>query len=150
MLADYIKNDLIFLDLEARDRADLFTQVAEKCQERGYVNDGFLSFLNTREDNYPTGLDLGTYQVAIPHGDPEFVKRPFISLIRLAHGVDMKKMEDSESVISVRLFFILGLTDGGSHVEILRDVIKKLQNETFVAQLLESKTTDDVLSLVRT
>lgn len=146
MLAEYIKSDLIFLDLEATDRSDLFSQLAKKYTEKGYVNDGFLDFLNTREDNYPTGLDLGAHQVAIPHGDPKYIKHPFISVVRLVNSVGMKKMEDPDADISVKLFFVLGLTDGGSHINVLREVIKHLQDDVFVTQILKAKTSGDVLA----
>lgn len=56
MLEEYVHPDTVFLKINAPDRQTLFDQLADSLSARGNVNDSFKSFLNTREDNYPTGL----------------------------------------------------------------------------------------------
>ena len=60
MLKEYVKEELILLNLDISNRNDLFRQLSEIFQERGYINEGFYDFIVEREENYPTGLDLGT------------------------------------------------------------------------------------------
>ena len=61
MLKEYVKEELILLNLDISNRNDLFRQLSEIFQERGYINEGFYDFIVEREENYPTGLDLGTH-----------------------------------------------------------------------------------------
>ena len=75
MLKDYVKEELVFLNLTISDRAELFKKLSTFFLDKGYVNEGFYDFIVEREENYPTGLDLETHTVAIPHGNPEFIKQ---------------------------------------------------------------------------
>lgn len=82
MLKDYVKEELVVLNLDSADRTELFKQMAKIFSDKGYVKEGFYNFIVEREENYPTGLDLGTHTVAIPHGNPEYIKQ---SLFQSSH-----------------------------------------------------------------
>lgn len=148
MLKDYVKEELIVLDLDVSNRAELFKKMASLFKEKGYVNDGFYDFIIEREENYPTGLDLGTHTVAIPHGNPEYIKQSFISVVSLQHPIKMKKMEDADEEIDVDLFFILGLNDGSQHLQILKQVIGVIQQEDFVEGIKSAKTQEEVMKKI--
>lgn len=45
-----------------------------------YVEDSFESAIMTREMSFPTGLELGHINIAIPHTDPQHVKTVCCSL----------------------------------------------------------------------
>ena len=145
MLKEYVKEELILLNLDISNRNDLFRQLSEIFQERGYINEVFYDFIVEREENYPTGLDLGTHTVAIPHGNPEYIKQSFISVVTLQQPIKMKKMEDAEEEIDVALFFVLGLNDGTQHLQILKQVIGVIQQETFVNRIKAAKTSEEVM-----
>lgn len=148
MLKDYVKEELIVLDLDVSNRTELFKKMASLFKEKGYVNDGFYDFIIEREENYPTGLDLGTHTVAIPHGNPEYIKQSFISVVSLQHPIKMKKMEDADEEIDVDLFFILGLNDGSQHLQILKQVIGVIQQEDFVEGIKSAKTQEEVMEKI--
>ena len=57
----------------------------------------------------------------------------------------MKKMEDAEEEIDVALFFVLGLNDGTQHLQILKQVIGVIQQETFVNRIKAAKTSEEVM-----
>jgi len=65
-LADYLKNDLIMLDIEAHDKKELFKKAVDLAVQKGYVFDreAFLQSLWQREQDSPTTLGQG---IAIPH-----------------------------------------------------------------------------------
>ncbi|MGX2946613.1 PTS sugar transporter subunit IIA [Enterococcus alishanensis] len=148
MIKDYVKKELIVLDLDIPDRQELFKQMAKYFGDRGYVKDGFYDFIIDREENYPTGLDLETHNVAIPHGNPEFIEKSFISIVRLTHPIKMRKMEDADEEIDVDLFFILGLNDGTQHLQILKQVIGLIQQESFVNEIKAAKTPEEVMDKI--
>ncbi|WP_407718865.1 hypothetical protein [Lactiplantibacillus pentosus] len=47
---DMIQSDLIFLNLDAESRVDLYQQVAAKLLSRGWVKPSYEAALNKRED----------------------------------------------------------------------------------------------------
>ncbi|MDU5335719.1 PTS sugar transporter subunit IIA [Enterococcus sp.] len=148
MLKDYVKEELVFLNLTVSDRAELFKKLSTLFLDKGYVNEGFYDFIVEREENYPTGLDLKTHTVAIPHGNPEFIKQSFISVVTLTQPIKMKKMENADEEIEVDLFFVLGLNDGTQHLQILKQVIGLIQQEEFVQAIKEAKTTEEVMKKI--
>lgn len=46
-----------------------------------YVEDSFESAIMTREMSFPTGLELGHINIAIPHTDPQHVKNRLLQPI---------------------------------------------------------------------
>ena len=64
------KPELVFLDFDARDRADCFNKLGVELKARGYVKDSWLGAIKAREESYPTGLPCQAINVAIPHTDP--------------------------------------------------------------------------------
>lgn len=149
MLEQYIKEELVFLNQQVSDRTELFKKLSDTYLEENYVGDGFYDFLSKREDDYPTGLQLDNHTAAIPHGDPEHIKESFISVVTLAEPIQMKKMEDPDEAIDVDLFFVLGLADGGQHLDILRKVIGLIQQEEFVNEIKEAQSSEEVLAVIQ-
>ena len=148
MLKDFVKEELIVLNLDSADRTELFKQMANIFSDKGYVKEGFYDFIVEREENYPTGLDLGTHTVAIQHGNPEYIKQSFISVVTLKQPIKMKKMEDVDEEIDVDLFFILGLNDGTQHLQILKQVIGLIQQEAFVKDIQSAKSSKEVMEKI--
>lgn len=143
-LADYVKKDTIYLNCQARDRVELFSQVTEDLLSKKYVKKGFLDFLNNREDKYPTGLQLKDYTVAIPHGDPKYINKPFVAVITLLKPILMKQMDDTTRNLNIDTLFILGLANGTDHLNLLQDIMKLLQKGSFVKKIRACNSTDEV------
>lgn len=148
-LASYVKKDTIYLNCQARNRGELFSKVAEDLLSKGYVKKGFLDFINNREDNYPTGLQLKNYTVAIPHGDPKYINKPFVAVITLLKPILMKQMDDVTKNLKVDTLFILGLSNGTDHLSLLQDIMKLLQMGSFVKQIRNCSDKEEVESVIK-
>lgn len=150
MLREYIKEELIFLHLNVLNRNDLFKKLSDIFYEKDYVTEEFYDFIVARETNYPTGLDLSEYTVAIPHGNPEYIKQPFIAIASLEKPIKMNRMDAPETEIEVDLFFILGLDDGEGHLNLLKEVIGQIQQADFVNSLKAAQTSKKIMEIVAT
>ena len=148
MLKEYIREELVFLDLDSKDRSDLFQQLSAVLLKKGFVQESFHDFLSSREDEYPTGLELDGYNVAIPHGNPEFVKKPFIAVVRTAEDIQMYKMDNPDEAIPVHLFFVLGLNSGENHLTVLKTLLGHIQDEEFVSRILQAESASDVVQYI--
>ncbi|USZ60685.1 PTS sugar transporter subunit IIA [Lactiplantibacillus plantarum] len=148
MLEDYVKPDTVFLHLNVENRKELFTLIAADLFKKGYVKEGFLDFLTHREDNYPTGLQLASGAVAIPHGDPKFIKKPFVAVVTLEQPIVMQRMDDSNQNLPVDELFVLGLDSGTGHIELLQTIIKLIQQGSFVDQIQATKNAEQVLQVI--
>lgn len=148
MLEEYLKEELVFLGWDVAGRNELFEKLSEIFHDKGYVNDGFYEYLTTREDNYPTGLQLEHNAVAIPHGDPQYINEPFIAVARLKNPVKMNKMESPDEQIDVSLFFILGLKEGSSHISVLRQLIGHIQQKEFVDGVMDASSPEQLINII--
>ncbi|MBF7115808.1 PTS sugar transporter subunit IIA [Pediococcus pentosaceus] len=99
---------LILNNIDAKNRQDLFSQVATVLKREGYVEDTYLDALNKREDEFPTGVITEYLPIALPHANPVNVKKPFIAVVQLNNPVHVLQMglnEDEET----QTFFFLGI-----------------------------------------
>lgn len=149
MINQYIKDDLVFLNMEVSDKEDLFKKLNKVLLREEYVTGEFYDYILEREGNYPTGLKLEGYSVAIPHGNPEYVKKPFIAVITLNQPIKMNQMDDPGSEIDVELLFLLGLDNGSGHLKILKSIIKKIQNQEFVTSIIRASSNEELIALFK-
>ena len=55
--------ELIVLNLEAKDDKDAIRQLANRLFKAGYVKESFIEAIIEREANYPTGLSSGIWEL---------------------------------------------------------------------------------------
>jgi len=149
MLEKYLKEELIILNLDVANRDELFEKVSAIYEEKQLVTESFHKCLSERENNFPTGLQMDDYAVAIPHGEPENVKESFVSIVTLVDPISIHKMENPAETIPVDLFFFLGLGDGALHLGILRETISLIQEKALVEKLKKAASSEEALEMVK-
>lgn len=118
---------VVVIDSAAADRDALFAEVADALLADGVVNPTYLEGLRTREAAFPTGLDFGTFAVAIPHTDAEHVRRGGLVVTRLAEPVEFNAMDGHARALSVRLGVWPLVTDAKRQMAVLGLVLRLLQ-----------------------
>ena len=83
-----LTEELVLLDVEARDNLDLLRQAAQRLYEQGYVKESYADAVVAREKVFATGLPTVMGGVAIPHTDVEHVNAPAVCIARLKEPVD--------------------------------------------------------------
>jgi len=149
MLEKHLKEDLMFLKLDVSSRDELFKKMSDIYVEKKLVKEDFYQFLSEREDDYPTGLQLEDYAVAIPHGNPEHIKESFVSVVSLTKPIMINKMEDASEKIPIDLFFFLGLGDGNTHLGILRETMGLIQKKELVDKLREAQSSKEAFITIQ-
>ena len=84
--------ELVFFDWSPKSTDQLFQQLNDVLLPAGYVNEGWLKGITTREKSYATGLCAPALDFAIPHTDPEFIEREYIAVIRPVEPVPFQCM----------------------------------------------------------
>lgn len=138
---------LVVLDLDAASQADQFAAVATALGERGMVRESFGEALQARERAYPTGLNFGDFQIALPHVDPEHVTVPGLVVCRNSNPIDFMAMENHTLALPVRLSLWPIVTDPQRQVGLLAELLQLLGTPGVYGQLLDG-THDDVRLVV--
>ncbi|HAE60729.1 MAG TPA: PTS sugar transporter subunit IIA [Eubacteriaceae bacterium] len=143
-----IYEELIQLDMEAKDSEEFFQKMAEELKSKGFVEDSFLEAIKKREKDFPTALPIEPYSVAIPHTDPMHIKRPFIAAARLKAPVKWNEMGNDEVEHDVRFIFMLGFNRSNEHIQLLQMLIENFQKTELMNKFLTAETEKEYMNLI--
>jgi len=134
-LADFLKEDSVLGDLEARDKGALLDEVMEIISSKveGVGSDALLRAVLERERLGTTGIGHG---VAIPHGKVEGLGRIRVFFARSRHGVEFESMDR----MPVYLFFFILVPESSAaaHLKILASIARLLKNKELRARLMNA------------
>ncbi len=137
--------DLVFFDLEAADRQEFFEKLAERLAERDLIQDSWLEAICEREKNYATGLSFPSVQVAIPHVDPEHIKRPYIAVIKPKTPIVFEAMAGMGDDVPAQLIVNLGVMRDVGQVAVLQKLMNIFMNEGYAAQIMAASDPQQVV-----
>lgn len=144
-----IDPSLIFTDINLSTQTDLFRFMADVLQQKKYIEKPFLKAVIQREAQFPTGMQLQGCGVAIPHTDPQFIKRSFIFFVRPQQQLLFHKMEDPQQTLNVSFVLLLGLDNSGNHLKILQRLMSMFQKQALIQQLLSSANNATICDLLQ-
>lgn len=127
---------LILGDLS--DTALVEKKLASTMCVQGYVKDTYARAIAEREKEFPTALEVGDINVAIPHCDTEHVNISAVCVGILKTAVPWRRMDDPDSTSDVRLVFMLALSEAHAHLEMIQKIIGIIQDQQFAKKLVES------------
>lgn len=122
--------------------------LSELLLERGFVRESFPQAILDREAVYPTGLDAGGINVAMPHCDVEHVVRGALSVGVLRRPVPWHRMDDPASTCDVSVVIMLALNEAHAHLEMLQKVVALIQDQDLMGRVVGSSTPEEAFGLV--
>lgn len=149
-ILDLLKKDLVITKLEVESRENMFKVLYEKLYNTGCVKESFLDGIESREAEFPTGLKLNKYGVAIPHTDPEHVIKPAMAMATLKEPVIFKSMENSSNEVKVNIVFMLAIKEPNMQIEMLKQLSQILQNDSLLEQLIKANEKGEILEAIKT
>jgi len=138
-----VSADFVVLDADFRSREEAIKAMTDRlflsgrCRYPAKLADDVWA----REDVFPTGLGFG---FAIPHTKSEHIEQSTISVTRLAQPIKWGEEE-------VRFIIMLTLNKhaaGDQHMKIFSRLARRIMNEGFRQQLMQSATSQEVESLL--
>ena len=147
ILSQLVKKDLINLEGKGETKQDLLKSLAETLFEKGYVNDGFAKAILEREEEFPTGLRLEKTAVAIPHTYSEYVKKPFIYIVKLSKPITFIQMGTSDEEVPVNFVIVLGISEPKNQTGLLVELMNIFGQDEFITKLQNAKSEEEVYQL---
>ena len=145
-IKELFQPELIDLQVQANSEEELFAVIAERLLELGYVYSDYLTGITLRERNFPTGLITQHLNIALPHSDTEYVKKPFIYIVRLKQPVIVRQMGDNQEMLIKDIFF-LGIKEPTKQVGLLQLLITLFQEEAFMEALQNVEESEAMYAL---
>lgn len=128
---------------------DVERAMAAELERQGYAKDTFTNAILEREKVFPTALDMGGINVAMPYCDVANVNKAAICIGVLEHPVAWYRMDDPETTCEVSLVTMLALTEAHAHLEMLQKVIALVQNQELIEKVVKAESEEEIFDLVR-
>ena len=144
--ADLTTPEMVILEMEASDKADAATQLAERLYAAGRVSnlEGFLQHVNAREHQLATGLPGG---IGLPHARSEYVTRTSIAVgvAKYGHPLDFGAADGPATLI---LLIATPASSFSDHLEVLATLARSLSKESFRESLRRAYDADIISELI--
>ena len=121
MIWEDLDKKLIHLQAEAGHANDIFDQLGTCFINEGYSRSDYVEALKQREAQFPTGLDINGFGVAIPHTDAGYVLHETEGIMTLKHPVTFIQMGSDDTQVEVKVVFMLAIEDPKNHIKKQRD-----------------------------
>ncbi|WP_440895249.1 PTS sugar transporter subunit IIA [Amphibacillus sp. Q70] len=140
---------LVQMDLEVENSKEFLKMIGNYLQDKDYVKETFISAIQKRENEYPTGLQLENFAVAIPHTDAIHIKKPFVAVNRLVDPVVFFQMGTDDVKVPVRDILVLGIKDPENQVGLLQDLMKCFSDQEFIQKYKSTTSKQDLITLIK-
>ena len=145
-LPDFLREDLIFLDLHPKDMRECLELMVNQASARGVIADpaDALTRLLERERTMSTGMGGG---VAVPHAKSEKCREMVVAMGRVTDGVDFKAIDGRPVRI---VFLLLGPPDSTRlHVDLLARIAYRVKTPGTLDTILSATDTRQVMEALR-
>lgn len=149
-----LSNDQLFrpeniqLNVALNKADDVIRLLGDTLANNGYVVDGYTSACTEREQLYPTGLQLKSTGVALPHADTHYVKHSAIAVATLKEPVTFRQMGDPDAEVAVRVVFLLAPQKGEEQLAFLEGLVSFIQQSDRLAHLCSCQSPDEAAQLL--
>lgn len=149
-IEDLLFEELITLDLEAKDYEEVIHKIGKDAMEKGYVEKGFADAVIHREKLYPTALPTEILKVAIPHPmERDTIKKSAIIVTKLKNPVNFTLMGSDTDQVPVDIVFTLAV-DGGEHqLEILQKLVSMFSEPESMKKIAKANTPVDIIKTLK-
>ena len=147
--SDMLHLELVFINLQARDREEALSFLAQRMAALGVVSPDFPAAVLAREKAFPTGLQMPEAALALPHTETRFVLQPALAAAVLAEPVEFIAMGTEMQRLPVRLIFMPAVLHPDDQIQWLYRLMTVCQTPGFLPRLLQSPDRASFLGFLR-
>lgn len=138
-----LKYDQLMTDRE------VLSAMADYLCKKGIVKSSYRQAVLDREISFPTGLKTGGINVAIPHTDVCHVNQEAICVAVLKPPALFRAMDEPDRGVEVNLVIMLALTEAHGHIEMLQRIVKLIQNQEDIKNIIERNDIGAVNTMIK-
>ena len=153
MIWELMNPKFVFPTLAAKNYEDVMSQVGGALTREGYAKETYVDALIEREKEYPTGLDVDGYGVAIPHTPVEHVNKTAIAVAILKDPVEFTAMGTDDEFVQVKIVMMLAIAgkpgEHGAHIDELQRIMAILQDTALLEKIQNAADAETIIHLVQ-
>ena len=149
MIWEDLNENLIMPELEAGSSEEVFQQLGGLLVSGGYCKTSYVDALKEREKDFPTGINMGSIGIAIPHTDKEHVIKGAVAIGVLKEPVHFYQMGTNDENVSAKLIFMLAVKDPKEHLVFLQRILMILQDQEVLEKLTKTRNKQEIIEIIK-
>lgn len=149
MIWEELDKKLIHLHMDAAVPDDVFEQLGGALIREGYSREDYVEALKEREAQFPTGLDIQGFGVAIPHTDAGYVIHETEGIATLKKPVKFIQMGSDDTPVMIKVVFMLAIEDPKTHIKKLQQILRIIQDRVVLERIYEAGSAEEVIDIIR-
>jgi mannitol operon transcriptional antiterminator len=139
---------LIFPQISVNSSREVIELLESALVKQGLAKEGAVRGALSREEKYPTGLNMDI-PIAIPHGGPEFTIRKGFAIATLKNPVKFREMGNLAKALDVRIVIVPALTGKEEDGNGFYELIQELKDYKLAHALLQCCSSQDIERVLR-
>ena len=149
MIWEDLNENLIVPDLEAGSSDEVFEKLGGLFISEGYCKDTYVDALKEREKDFPTGINMGSIGIAIPHTDKQHVIKGGVAIGVLKQPVHFFQMGTTDESVETKLVFMLAVEDPKEHLAFLQRILTVLQDQDVLTKIMETDNKKQIIEIIK-
>ncbi|BDR55954.1 fructose-specific PTS transporter subunit EIIC [Xylocopilactobacillus apis] len=143
-LDEVLSKENIKLDVEVNNQKELFEFLADQAIKEGLSDNknAIITKFEKREQEGSTGMEQG---IAIPHAKDDSIKKAAMFVVRLKDPIEWKTFD--QKPVNIIIGFFIPEHGSQEHLNYLSQVSKLLMHDSFVNDLKNSQTVDEIYQM---
>lgn len=148
-MAQAIYEDIIVMDLDAKDNKEVIEKFGRLFENGGFVKDSYVPAVLAREDEYPTGLQLADMAIAMPHTTGAHVNTPAVGVAKLKTPVTFSHMGDADTKVQAELIFMMAILNPDDQMDLLQKVMRAFTNPASAAEFKNAQSKEKLYQIAK-
>ena len=149
MIWEDLNKKLMILHADAKTTDDVFEQLGSKFIQEGFCKDNYVEELKKREKDYPKGLAINGFGIAIPHTEAANVLREAEGIMTLNEPVHFVQMGTTDTIIDVKVVMMLAIENPKEHIKKLQRIIAIIQDMNVLNEIYQADTEDEIIQAIK-
>ena len=149
MVWEQLKENLIFPELEVKNSSEIMEEMGAAFIREGLCKESYINSLINRESEFPTGIDIDGFGIAIPHTDVSHVNESGIGIATLRKPVKFIQMGTDDEEVETRVVVMLAVDNPQKHLSTLQSILEVLQDKNVLYQLSNAKEKKEVIEIIK-
>ena len=149
MIWEQLDKELIHIGVEASNCEEALTALGKVFIKEGYCKETYIEALKEREKEFPTGLDINGYGVAIPHTSVTHVNKAGTGIAILKSPVTFLQMGTDDEEVEVGILFMLAVVEPQQHLQDLKRILAIIQDNAVLSSLAVAKSKEEIINIIK-
>ena len=144
-----LDEELIFVQKTFPSKEDAIRFLSGELIKKDMVKGSFLDAVLSREKKYPTGIYIGSINVAIPHTDIKHVKKSGVAILTLKKPVKFNRMDSPNEEIPVHIIFLLAVSEPDEYVKFLSRLTRSFGKQGIIEKIYTGKNINNIYKILQ-